>query len=41
MQKEDKYAYVKEEITTIYHENKGRYAAIAGSRQNFTSVNSP
>ena len=25
MQKEDKYASVKEEITTIYHENKGRY----------------
>ena len=25
MQKEDKYASVKEEITTIYHENRGRY----------------
>ena len=25
MQKEDKYAPVKEEITTIYHENRGRY----------------
>ena len=25
MQKTDKYASVKEEITTIYHENKGRY----------------
>ncbi len=25
MQKEDKYASVKEEITAIYHENKGRY----------------
>ena len=25
MQKEDKYASVKKEITTIYHENKGRY----------------
>ena len=25
MQKEDKYASVKEEITEIYHENKGRY----------------
>ena len=25
MQKEDKYASVKEEITTIYHENMGRY----------------
>ena len=25
MQKEDKYASVKEGITTIYHENKGRY----------------
>lgn len=25
MQKEGKYASVKEEITTIYHENKGRY----------------
>ena len=25
MQKEDKYASIKEEITTIYHENRGRY----------------
>ena len=25
MQKADKYASVKEEITAIYHENKGRY----------------
>ena len=25
MQKEDKYASVKEKITTIYHENRGRY----------------
>ena len=25
MQKEDKYASVKEEISAIYHENKGRY----------------
>ena len=25
MQKEDKYASVKEEITTIYHENRGRH----------------
>ena len=25
MQKEDKYASVKEEIMAIYHENKGRY----------------
>ena len=25
MQKSDKYAAVKEEITAIYHENKGRY----------------
>ena len=25
MQKEDKYASVKQEITTIYHENRGRY----------------
>ena len=25
MQKEDKYASVKEEITAIYHENRGRY----------------
>ncbi len=25
IQKEDKYASVKEEITTIYHENRGRY----------------
>ena len=25
MQKEDKYASVKEEIAAIYHENKGRY----------------
>ena len=25
MQKTDKYASVKEEITAIYHENKGRY----------------
>ena len=25
MQKEDKYASVKEEITTIYHENRDRY----------------
>ena len=25
MQKEDKYASVKEKITTIFHENKGRY----------------
>ena len=25
MQKEDKYVSVKEEITTIYHENRGRY----------------
>ncbi len=25
MQKEDKYASVKDEITTIYHENRGRY----------------
>ena len=39
MQKEDKYASVKEEITTIYHENRGG-TAIAGSRQNFASVNS-
>ena len=26
MQKADKYASVKEEITALYHENKGRYA---------------
>jgi hypothetical protein len=25
MQKEDEYASVKEDITTIYHENRGRY----------------
>ena len=25
LNKEDKYKDVKEEITTIYHENKGRY----------------
>ncbi|MFQ9126966.1 MAG: IS3 family transposase [Butyricicoccaceae bacterium] len=25
MQQTDKYASVKEEITTIFHENKGRY----------------
>ncbi|MZT25889.1 IS3 family transposase [Butyricicoccus sp. BIOML-A1] len=25
MQKTDKYASVQEEITTVFHENKGRY----------------
>ena len=39
MQKEDRYASVKEEITTIYHEKRGG-TAIAGSRQNFVSVHS-
>jgi hypothetical protein len=37
MQREDKYASVKEEITTIYHET-GAGTAIAGSRQNFASA---